>query len=85
MLNRVLLDKLENVLLLVGSYLGLSQIESILGIVILSFQVVLVLYKMGYKLYEKIKNKKFDEVDDVIKEGVDELEDLSKTTKKESE
>lgn len=85
MLNRVLLDKLENALLLVGSYLGLSQIESILGIVILSFQVVLVLYKMGYKLYEKIKNKKFDEVDDVIKEGVDELEDLSKTTNKESE
>ena len=85
MLNRVLLDKLENALVLVGSYIGLSQIESILGIVILSFQVVLVLYKMGYKLYEKIKNKKFDEVDDVIKEGVDELEDLSKTTNKESE
>lgn len=85
MLNRVLSDKLENALVLVGSYIGLSQIESILGIVILSFQVVLVLYKMGYKIYEKIKNKKFDEVDDVIKEGVDELEDLSKTTNKESE
>lgn len=72
-----MLDKVENVLIILGTTFGIQQIESILGIVILILQVLLVLYKVGYKVYLKIKEKKYDEIDDVVEEGIDNIEDLT--------
>ena len=72
-----MLDKLENALILVGASFGIQQIETILGVVILSLQCILILYKMGYKVYLKIKEKKYDEIDDVVEEGIDNIEDLT--------
>lgn len=72
-----MLDKFENALIILGTTFGIQQIESILGIVILILQVLLVLYKVGYKVYLKIKEKKYDEIDDVVEEGIDNIEDLT--------
>ena len=70
------INVLEDVLIAGGVAISLPMIESILGIIILSVQVCLILWKAGKKIYEAIKNKKYDEIDDTLKETQDQLEDL---------
>ena len=70
------INVLEDVLIAGGIAISLPQIESILGIIILSVQVVLILIKAGTKIYNLIKAKKYDEIDDTLKETQDQLEDL---------
>lgn len=70
------INVLEDVLIAGGVAISLPMIESILGIIILSVQVCLILWKAGKKIYQAIKNKKYDEIDDTLKETQDQLEDL---------
>ena len=70
------INVLEDVLIAGGVAISLPMIESILGIIILSVQVFLILWKAGKKIYQAIKNKKYDEIDDTLKETQDQLEDL---------
>ena len=67
----------EDVLIIGGIAIGISQIYTILGIIILSLQIILILYKFGYRIYELIKKKKYDEIDDVIEDTTHQLEQLS--------
>lgn len=72
-------DKIEtfnNVLIPIGAYLGITQIESILGIIILSFQILLILYKGIYSIVMKVKNKNYKEIGNDISKTIEELEDL---------
>ena len=68
---------LEDVLIVGGIAISLSQIQTILGIIILSFQIFLILYKFGYKIYTLIKEKKYDEIDDAIEDTTHQLEHLN--------
>ena len=70
------INVLEDVLIAGGVAISLPMIESILGIIILSVQVCLILWKAGKKIYQAIKNKKYDEIDDTLKETQDQLGDL---------
>ena len=70
------INVLEDVLIAGGVAISLPMIESILGIIILSVQVCLILWKAGKKIYEAIKKKKYDEIENTLQETQDQLEDL---------
>ena len=70
------INVLEDVLIVGGVAVSLSMIQTILGIIILSVQVVLILFKGGKKIYDLIKAKKYSEIEDALEETKGELENL---------
>lgn len=78
-----MLDKVENVTIVLASCIGLANIQEILGIIILVFQIILILYKSGKQIYDKIKSKKYDEIDDELEFTIKSLDELNKYLNKE--
>lgn len=74
------LNILEDVTIAGGVAIGISTIETILGIIILSVQILIILYKAIMKIIELVKKKKYDEIDDALEETKDQLEDLKDKT-----
>lgn len=75
-------DILLDVTIPIAGFIALSDIQSILAIIILIIQALLILYKLVKKCYNKIKNKNYDiEVD--VNQAIDELKDLNSKNNKE--
>ena len=74
------LNVLDDVLIIGGVTISLSMIQTILGIVILSAQVVLIITKGVLKIRSAIKNKNAKEIEDAINETKGELENLKEKT-----
>ena len=74
------LNVLDDVLIIGGVTISLSMIQTILGIVILSAQVVLIITKGILKIRSAIKNKNPKEIEDAINETKGELENLEEKT-----
>lgn len=72
------LSRFENLTVVIGTALGLSQIETILGIILLVVQLAIVLYKGIYAIIKYVKNKEFNELIDDLENIKDELEDIKK-------
>ena len=70
------LNVLDDGLIIGGVAVSLSMIQTILGIVILSAQVILIITKGVLKIHDAIKNKKPKEIEDAINETKGELENL---------
>lgn len=68
---------LENVSIVFGVTIGLSQIQTILGIVVLAFQCVLIIYKCVRKIINHTKQKDADAIQKDLEETIDALENLS--------
>ena len=75
-MKHVNLNVLEDVLIAGGIGISLPMIETILGIIILSVQILLILWKLGTRIYKAIKNKKVNDVTDALEDAKDELEKL---------
>ena len=67
---------IEDVLIVSGITISLIDIQQVLSIILLVFDVCWILWKFGYKLYKHIKNKQFDQIESDIKDGKDEIEHL---------
>lgn len=78
-MSKNLSNALENISILIGFTISLETIESILGIIILAFQVIWVIVKCGIAIYKKVKQKKYDEIDDEVKKGIDDLKNIHDT------
>lgn len=76
-------SKLNDCLIVLGTYIGISQIESILGIIILCFQIALIIYKASRKVYYLIKDKQYNQIEDTIRDTIESLEDLKKDNENE--
>lgn len=74
------INVLEDVLIAGGIGISLPMIETILGIIILSVQVILIFYKLGSRIYKAIKDKKPKDVEDALNDAKDQLEDLKENT-----
>lgn len=74
------LNILEDVTIAGGVVVSLTMLQTILGIIILSVQIILILYKGIRKIVELVKAKKYDEIDDALEETKDQLEDLKDKT-----
>lgn len=70
--------KPDNVALMLsptGITLGISQIESVLGIILLIFQVALILWKTVSAIIKAIKTKDESIIDEGLEETIDSLKD----------
>ena len=74
------INVLEDVLIVGGVTISISMIQSILGIIILSAQIVIILFKAGKKIYDLVKAKKYDEIEDALNDTKGELENLKEKT-----
>ena len=62
------------------------DIQSVLSIVILILQALYIVgYRIIYPIVKSLRNKKYDEIDDIIEEGIDDLEDLKDSMDKKGE
>lgn len=76
-----MINKIENVTIGLGLYFGLANVQDILGFVILVVQFCLIVWKTSYTIYCKIKDKKFSQIEEDVKKGIQDLEDLKKGNK----
>lgn len=81
------LNRLENTIIALGSAIGLANIETIMGIILLSVQVVIILTKCIVKFVNFIKLKKINEAIAELERAQDELNKLipKEVTKEEEE
>lgn len=68
---------LEDVSIVFGVTIGLSQIQTILGIIVLTFQVLLIIYKCVVRIVNHAKNKDLTGIQNDLEETIDDLEKLS--------
>ena len=57
---------------------GLSNIHEILGIICLILSILSFLAKIGYSIYVKIKDKKYDEISQELENAKTELQEAQK-------
>lgn len=69
---------IEDVLIVGGVALSLTNIYTIMGIILLSFQIVLILVKAGIKIYNHIKNGKVEDAVKDIENAQKEIDDVTK-------
>lgn len=75
-MKHIHINVLEDVLIVGGLTISLSMIQTILGIIILSVQVILIVWKAGKRVYNAIKNKKPEDVENALNDAKGELENL---------
>ena len=78
-------NSIENVTIALGVAFGISNIESVLGIILLSLQVGLILWKVGYKINLRIKYKQLDKIQKDIEDAMNELEQIKNNQPKEED
>ena len=76
---------IENATIALGVAFGITNIESILGIILLVLQVALILWKVGYKVYLRIKYKQLDKIQKDIEDAMNELEQIKNNQPKEED
>ena len=84
-MNKNLSNVIDNVLLVFGFTYALSDIESILGIIILCIQIIWLFSKFFLKVYAKIKNKDYDSIGKDVEDLENGLKDTIESTKKGSD
>lgn len=78
-------DNISNgISILTGSF-ALANIQEILSIIILIISILNILVNMTIKIYNKIKEKKYDEIPNDINEASEQLENLQKKEGKKHE
>lgn len=55
---------------------ALTDVESYLSILLIILSLINLLYKLGRDIYKAIKNKNFDNVDNLIENAIDEIKDI---------
>ena len=78
-------NSIENATIALGVAFGISNIESVLGIILLSLQVGLILWKVGYKVYLRIKYKQLDKIQKDTEDAMNELEQIKNNQPKEED
>ena len=75
MFNKV--EIFEDALIIGGISISISMIHEILGIIILSFQVLLILYKGIRLIIQRLKNKDYNGAEKEIEQTIHDLEHLT--------
>ena len=74
------LNIIEDGLIVFGVTIGLTQIQTILGIIILVFQILLIMTKGIIKIVDAIKKKNLEDVEKIVDETKQEIDDIRKNT-----
>lgn len=73
-LNNVI-NVTEDVLIVGGVAVGVAQIETILGIILLSVQLLIILYKGISLIIKHVKNKDYNSAVNQAKDTIDKIEE----------
>lgn len=76
-------NALSNSLSVITASWGISNIQDILGVVVLILSIMNILWNMFYKIYNNIKHKNYTEIDDNIKDAIDEINNINLNNKEE--
>ena len=68
---------MEDVSIVFGVTIGIAQIETILGIILLSFQICLILFKLVFKVINRIKNNEYMKIEEDIEKAQEDIKNLS--------
>lgn len=68
-------DNIENAFNFLGIFYGLNNIEQFLGIILLTLNIFLILFKTIRKIILKIKNKQYN-IEKDIENAIDDIEKL---------
>lgn len=74
-------EKVSNAISIVTGALALGNIEEILSIIILIISIANILFNMGMKMYNHIKNKNYEAISNELEKTKKELENLKKEGK----
>ncbi len=73
-----ILDKIENVSIVFGMCVSMADLQNVLSIIVLVFQVILIMVKCGIKIYDSIKHNKINDALHTIDETKEELKNFTK-------
>lgn len=77
------MKNVENIMATAVLAIGLSDIYSVLGIILVAVQLALLLWRSGLSIYDSIKKKKLNEVTEILEETASKTEELvNKITKR---
>lgn len=74
-------EKIDNFINAIGILYGLTNIQQILGIIILVLNILSIFIKSGIAIYNKIKKKQFNDIVDIIDNTAQEIEKLKEANK----
>lgn len=79
-LRVIIMEKLKDIIDYGLSSISLSwaliDIENVLSIILLILSLINLLYKMIRDIYFAIKNKKYDSIDNIIEDTIDEIKNI---------
>ena len=78
---KTFLDTFDGITIALSTMFGLSQIENIIGVIVLCLQGLILISKLIYNIYKKLKNKDINGAIEYIEETVDALENLKEEVK----
>ena len=67
----------EDLLIVAGISISLADLQSILGIIILSFQCILIFIKVFMKIKDAVKKGNTEEIEKIVDETKKELDDIN--------
>lgn len=70
------LDVVENTSIVLGVAISLETIYSIMGIILLAFQIGLIVYKVIKSIVKHVKAKEFDKIEEDIEHGISEIQNV---------
>lgn len=72
------MKEIDYALMTINTVIGIDQMESIIGLIMLSLQVILIFYRLITGVHNKIKNKQVDGLGQDIENAIEDLQDLFK-------
>lgn len=70
------LNVLETGLNAIGIAIGVSDMENVLNVILLIISIASILFRAGYAIYQKIKEKKYNEIAKELDDAKEALEQL---------
>lgn len=70
------IDKIDDVLNVLGITIGLAQIYTTLGIILLVLNIASILLRCVLSIYAKIKEKKYNEIPNELDKTANEIEEV---------
>ncbi len=70
------LDVVENTSIVLGVAISLNTIYSVLGIILLAFQIGLIVYKVIKSIVEHVKAKDYEKIEEDIEHGISEIQNV---------
>ena len=68
--------KLNEITSYITGLIGLAMIRECLGIIILILSILNILFNMCVRIYQHVKNKNYDQIDDELNNTIEQLSHL---------